>query len=442
MKPVLRFMLFLFVPFALASCADKEESAQSCAVQLDEQKYSTVAENENCSNYERGSAYLGQAGMSFGNFLKTGATDNLTKTLGISKLNSPTDYTTGNRGYVTKALCLIGADAFVTSIRCPAGGTSRSRSTDELEISMLANIADFIYLNYGFFDNDSNGILDSDEMSGAMVLNDDNISVTDGMGTGLAAYHNNYEVVIGDNHFIANSDLSKCSPYTGESNGRYTDNASHNTTCAAKAIELGISITDLRPIFKLDNMTDITAGGTLNTLVSLVSELTMISTALSSDFDSVGISSENSVRKQLTLGLSKLDNGAKDNNPTAGQVCAAVTVFDVMFLLVKNAADNSTTVSELKSANLISTADLINAVDDSLSLFPAGASAAFRALPMKSARIVYATNSPGTTYTDSYEKAESLLYEAMKNTRSLGTEDSIKGDGKVTFRELICVAEN
>ena len=137
-----------------------------------------------------------------------------------------------------------------------------------------------------------------------------------------------------------------------------------------------------------------------------------------------------------------MDNGAKDNNPTANEACLPVALFDVMFLLVKNAADNSTTSSGYKSTNLISTAELINAVDSSLSLFPAGASVAIKALPMKSARIVYATNSPGTTYTDSYEKAESSLYEAMKNTRSLGTEDSIKGDGKVTFRELICVAEN
>jgi len=146
----------------------------------------------------------------------------------------------------------------------------------------------------------------------------------------------------------------------------------------------------------------------------------------------------------FTLGLGKLDNGAKDNNPTANVACTAVILFDVMFLLVKNAADNSTTSSGYKSANLISISDLINAVDKSLvdKLLPAGASDAIKALPMKSARIVYATNSPGTTYTDSYEKAESSLYEAMKNTRKLGTEDSIKGDGKVTFRELICVAEN
>jgi len=434
MKTIFRLLLLIFLPFVLASCGDKKESAQSCSIQLDEQKYSKVSENENCTNYERASAYLGRAGMSVSNFLKTGATDNLTKTLGISKLSSPTDYTTGNRGYVTKALCLIGANNFVTSSRC--NGSSRTRSTDELEISMLANIADFIYLNYGVLDNDSNGTLANTEVEGFTKLQTDGISV-DGLGTGLAAY-NRFEVVAGTSTYIAKSDLTLCVPYTDN----YTVDPSTDGDETCLALQLAGSVTDLRPIYKLDNMTDITDNGTLNTLVSMVSELSMISTALSSDFDSVGISSENIVRKQLTLGLNKLDNGAKDNNPTANAACTAVILFDVMFLLVKNAADNSTTESELKSANLINTADLINAVDGSLSLLPAGASDVIKALPMKSARIVYATNSPGTTYTDSYEKAESSLYEAIKNTRSLGTEDSVKGDGKVTFRELICVAEN
>ena len=81
-------------------------------------------------------------------------------------------------------------------------------------------------------------------------------------------------------------------------------------------------------------------------------------------------------------------------------------------------------------------------MDSSLSLLPTGASNAIKALPMSSARIVYAKDSPGTTYTDSYEKGESSLYIAMKNTRSLGIEDSLTGDGKITFRDLICVAEN
>ena len=64
MKTIFRLLLLFFLPLVLASCGDKKESAQSCSIQLDEQKYSTVSENENCSNYERASAYLGRAGMS------------------------------------------------------------------------------------------------------------------------------------------------------------------------------------------------------------------------------------------------------------------------------------------------------------------------------------------------------------------------------------------
>ena len=414
MKSIFRLLLLCFLPFTLASCGDKKESAQSCSIQLDEQKYSTVSENENCSNYERASGYLGRAGVSFANFLKTGATDNLTKTLGISKLSSPTDYTTGNRGYVTKGLWLIGANAFVTSSRC--NGSSRTRSTDELEISMFANIADFIYLNYGVLDNDSNGTISSSESSGFTKLRTTDISV-DGSGTGLVAY-NRFEVVAGSTSYIADSDLNPCVPYTNN----YTVNPSTGST---NCLTLLTSITEIRPIYKLDSMIDITGGGDLSNRISMVSELTTISTALDGDFTSLGISSDNSVRKGLTAGLKKLDNGAK--------ACQAVAIFDVMFLLVKNASDNSTTSSELKSKNLISFTDLTTSVDSTLS------ATTVNALPITHARIVYASSSG---YTDSFEKAESSLYEAMKNTRSLGTEDSVKGDGKVTFRELICVAEN
>jgi len=64
LKTIFRLLLLFFLPFVLASCGDKKDSAQSCSIQLDEQKYSKVSENENCSNYERASAYLGRAGMS------------------------------------------------------------------------------------------------------------------------------------------------------------------------------------------------------------------------------------------------------------------------------------------------------------------------------------------------------------------------------------------
>ena len=424
MKTIFRLLLLFFLPFVLASCGDKKESAQSCSIQLDEQKYSTVAENENCSNYERGSAYLGQAGMSFANFLKTGATDNLTKTLGISKLSSAKDYTTGNRGYVTRALCLIGPNTIVKSSRC--SGSSRSRSTDEVEISMFANIGDLIYLSYGVLDNDSNGVVTSTEISAFSNTSGVNSS---GGGTGLSLY-SRFEVVAGSTSYISNENMSKCVTYTDN----YTVDPSSGSDCVLKAFTDGVSITEIRPIFKFDSLTDITGGGLLSSRIDMVSELTSTSTALDGDFTSLGISSTNSLRKILSEGLSKLDNGAtaKDN-----AICTAATAFDLLYLLVKNPADNSTSSSDLKSKNLISLTDLITSVDSSLSVVDVAN------LPMTKARLVYATDSPASTYTDSYEKAESSLYTAIKNINSIGGESStVKGDGKVGFRELICIPEN
>lgn len=424
MKTIFRLLLLFFLPLVLASCGDKKESAQSCSIQLDEQKYSTVSENENCSNYERGSAYLGRAGMSFSNFLKTGATDNLTNTLGISKLSSPNDYTTGNRDYVTRALCLIGPNTIVESIRCR--GSSRSRSTDEVEISMFANIGDMIYLSYGVLDNDSNGDITSTEISA--FSNTSGVSSSGG-GTGLSLY-SRFEVVAGSTSYISNDNMSKCVTYTDN----YTVDPSSGSDCVLKAFTDGVSITEIRPIFKFDSLKDITGGGLLSSRIDMVSELTSISTALDGDFTSLGISSTNSLRKIISEGLSKLDNGAtaKDN-----ATCTAAIAFDLLYLLVKNPADNSTSSSDLKSKNLISLTDLTTSVDSSLSVVDVAS------LPMTKARLVYATDSPASTYTDSYEKAESSLYTAIKNINSIAGESStVKGDGKVSFRELICIGEN
>ena len=68
---IIRILALLLIQFTLVSCADTQDSGQSCEVKLDKQKYKSVAENTNCSDYERASGYLGQAGVSFNNFLKT-----------------------------------------------------------------------------------------------------------------------------------------------------------------------------------------------------------------------------------------------------------------------------------------------------------------------------------------------------------------------------------
>ena len=165
----------------------------------------------------------------------------------------------------------------------------------------------------------------------------------------------------------------------------------------------------------------------------MVNELSTISNSLVEDFTTLEIGSENSVRKQLTAGLSKLDNGAKAKD---NETCEKVGIFDVIFLLSLKPEDNSTTPTELKDRNLLSYETLTTSIDNSSSAITVSE------LPMTNIRLVYAKDSTATTYTDSYEEAESSLYTAMKNTRSLGTEASVKGDGKVSFREIICIDEN
>ena len=130
---------------AMFGCSDKKDFSSSCLNQLNEEKYQQVAENSNCSNYHRGSGYLGMAGMSFSNFLKKGAADNLTNTLGIQSLDNASHYSAGNRDYITKALCLVGSDNFTNSSRCSGyERRSGSRTNYDMEISLFGLIGDMI----------------------------------------------------------------------------------------------------------------------------------------------------------------------------------------------------------------------------------------------------------------------------------------------------------
>ena len=156
-------LLLISLVSAFSGCADKKDSASSCLVQLDAEKYQAVADNTNCSDYHRASGYLGLAGMSFSNFMKKGASDNLTKTLTISKLDNASDYSTGTRDYITKALCLVGPDNLTSSSRCTGLTGSGTRGVPEKEISLFGLIGDLIYVNYGVLDNDSNGTISTTE---------------------------------------------------------------------------------------------------------------------------------------------------------------------------------------------------------------------------------------------------------------------------------------
>ncbi|MDP6465657.1 MAG: hypothetical protein QGH65_17345, partial [SAR324 cluster bacterium] len=212
-RAVFVFLLISLVS-AFSGCADKKDSASSCLVQLDAEKYQAVAENTNCSNYHRASAYLGLAGMSFSNFMKTGATDNLTKTLSITSLDNASHYSAGKRDYLTKALCLVGSDNFTSSSRCTGyEKRSGSRTNYDMEISLFGLIGDMIYVNFGILDADLDGTISTTETNNYSALDTNSVG-DNGTGTSLKSDNNTWEAITSSTRYIYNDNLSYCLEFT------------------------------------------------------------------------------------------------------------------------------------------------------------------------------------------------------------------------------------
>ena len=422
-------------------CSDKKDFSSSCLNQLNEEKYQQVAENSNCSNYHRGSGYLGMAGMSFSNFLKKGAADNLTNTLGIQSLDNASHYSAGNRDYITKALCLVGSDNFTNSSRCSGyERRSGSRTNYDMEISLFGLIGDMIYVNYGILDANLDGTISTTETNNFSALSTSSVK-NDGTGTTLDSDNFTWEAITASTRYIYNDNLSYCLEFTDNFTVRPSNSNTITTNLSTFCPTLVLSgnITGLRPIIKLDNMTDITGDNStaLQDKITMVSELSLISTNLNLELGNIGLEDNSSLRSSLTEGLQKLDNGGTSDN---GSVCTPAQALDVVYLLVKDAADNTSlsNPANLYDKNLISLSDLSSSVDSSISADD------FSNAPIDitNVRLIYSDNESGGSYTDSFEAAHPKLYKAIKNTRSLGTETSTKGDGKVIFRELICIGEN
>ena len=190
--------------------------------------------------------------MSFSNFMKKGATDNLTKTLTITKLDNASDYTTGTRNYITKALCLVGPDNLTSSSRCTGLTASGSRGVPEREISFFGLLGDMIYVNYGVLDNDSNGTITNGETSSFS-------SMESSATTTIYTDNITYEIIAGTSVYIASDNFT--SSITTSACLDYTDNYTAVPTGSNKdrlcATISGLTSAEIRPIYKVDNMTDI-----------------------------------------------------------------------------------------------------------------------------------------------------------------------------------------
>jgi len=426
--------------FSLTGCADKKDSSGSCMNQLNAKQYQSVAENSNCSPYERASGYLGMAGMTFSNFMKKGASDNLVKTLSISSLDSASNYTSGKRENYTKALCLVGPDNLTSSNRCNGqtkgyGRTNRKEKdlVAEREISFFGLLGDLIYTMYGVIDGNLDGTVSESENSNFH-----------GMGTTgetQLVSSNTYEVIYSNgNRRVSTSNLLNCSNVTTTISNQDTSTNS-NTTCTSNISEIRpiIQVNKLVDLFSSKDASDLTPSNYTPTL--FLSELTTLSTLIDSELGKIGLDNNSSLRKDLMTNVNKFDNGAKDKN---GSSCSEVLSFDIVATLANNAATATSQVVASASSNdknILSIADMAK-VDSTKDIgeLPSG----FSGITLDKFRLIYKN---GGSYSDvpvggsgSADMKDSL--EKLRSLTDNGSVVSVAKDGKIDFRELLCFSSN
>jgi len=423
--------------FALVGCADKKDSSGSCMIQLNAEQYQSVAENTNCSNYERASGYLGLAGMSFANFMKKGASDDLVKTLSISSLDSASNYTSGKRENYTKALCLVGPDNFTSSSRCN-GQTkgSGSRGVPEREISFFGLLGDLIYTMYGVIDGNLDGTVSESENSNFHGMGSSGSTSLVNSSTLELIYSN------GDRRVSTNSLPFNCSSVTSNIAG-VSASGSSGTTCTT-------NLTEIRPIIRVDNLVDLFSSKNSSDLTPsnytptlFLSEVTTLSTLIDSELGDIGLDNNSSLRKELMTNINKFDNGAKDKD---GSSCSEVLSFDVVATLANNAATATSQVVASASSNdknILSITDMAK-VDSSLDIETLTSSVSALGATIENFRLIYKN---GGSYSDvpvggsgSADMKDSL--EKLRSLTDNGSVLSVAKDGKIDFRELLCFSSN
>jgi len=429
--------------FALMGCADKKDSSGSCMNQLNAEQYQSVAENSQCSPYERASGYLGMAGMSFSNFMKKGASDNLVKTLSISSLDSASNYTSGKREYYTKALCLVGPDNLTSSNRCNGqtkgnGRTNRKEKelVPEREISFFGLLGDLIYTMYGVIDSNLDGTVSSSENSNFHGMGSSGSTSLVNSSTLELIYSN------GDRRVSTNSLPFNCSSVTSNIAG-VSASGSSGTTCTT-------NLTEIRPIIRVDNLVDLFSSKNASDLTPsnytptlFLSEVTTLSTLIDSELGDIGLDNNSSLRKELMTNVNKFDNGAKDKN---GSYCSEVLSFDVVATLANNAATATSQVVASASSNdknILSIIDMAK-VDSSLDIETLTSSVSALGATIENFRLIYKN---GGSYSDvpvggsgSADMKDSL--EKLRSLTDNGSVVSVAKDGKIDFRELLCFSSN
>ena len=416
---------------SLAGCASADKDT-SCTQRLDEKSFVSVSEDTSCSDYQRASAYLGRAGFLFENFLKSDAADNYRSTLGVASSVTSWDTWEG-KTYYQNAMQLSGDET---------GDQYEgvSRANDLIEIHLFSSLGAMLAELYIGIDTDADGTFAQTEIN---TLTNIRSSSDSAYGKNDISTTNWLQIVNSGTVYLVNTSTGACytdSTYAGISG---VNGASGSTTvgagdCAALTGTVSGSCAIVATVTDVQNMFLTTVSASSNSVLTLTESIVAFNSRLNADMAALGLGSDSSLTSDSTGQIDSIDNGGTCSNSTTTEVNQLLTLVN---------SSSSTSKTSYSSYNKVKASSLSSSSDNSLTIpssFSYGA-VTFSCTNSSDmdARLVFQTSTSGT-YAAYYGTAS----DSIKNTftslanyqldASGTTKASVKGDGIISFSELLC----
>jgi len=442
------YLLLIASILLFTACKEEEVASNECQQELDTKNFQQVADNLECSTYQRASANLGLAGFLFTNFLEDGASDNFRHTLRIP--DDVQDWQTSQqKKYYDQAKQLTGdssGDMY----------EGQTRPKEDTEIHYFASLASLLAQTYIELDTSANGKVEESEIQSFTKIQP---KTTTGYGENKLVVADWFQFVAADNiPRLFNVVTGKCQYDDSSSdydfNGVWSADSSADildTACGLfSPVQVGLNNVSgqCNVIIKVESLQQMFVEGAADSSGDVTDFLTGFVqniTGIVHDLDSLKIPADNELRSSLNEIQGDLDNGGKCNTEDSQET-------DQILKLVS--VSSKDTANSYKELNTLKTTDVLSSSDNNPTipttfLYSSGSGPGDKTVVFScnnadamDARLIF---NSASGYIANYGDASNDI----KNTFST-LDNMIKdkdgqiiptkaGDNKISFEELLCM---
>lgn len=407
MKKLILLLLSLSLLFCLG-CKSEEET-DNCEEDRTDGKWQAVADSDQCSNGEKGEAYLGLAGFDYFNLIRFQDSQSITEILGLTSSN-----------WSSKL-----------SYYKQASNTVRNsyQAGDDREKTV------FFFGSFLSMYTDFSGNLDNGDDGSATAL-DGTITpgeiekfsgVTQNASGGdsdiILTPTSKYQIKSGGVYYIFNSDT----------NTLYEDDQSdgiENANTGFSIFQIAAvtaAATEVNQVVQIDKIADPLASvSDPSTVTDFATRLLNYLGDIQNSLNSLNVENDSELVKPIIEFREDLDNGAQ---------CTTLKSFPALSIANLFVANTQKTeLSDYSSTNKVDVNDIINLYSTFTATPPTGIS-----VPL-GVKLIFKTNT--ATYTAHWDTSHTTdVKDAMESLELLGTTDVEALDGKISYTELVCASE-